>query len=110
MKKTSRYADVTIFAADPRGNSDFKGVRPRDIPRVEALAEHTVKAGERMDQLAQFYYQADRLWYRMGDANADFMLSADMLRDLGGREYEPVDPLGRADMVGRIILIPAAKD
>ena len=108
MKDKSRYRSVKSFGPDPRGNSDFIGVRPRDIPHVEALAEHMVKAGERGEQLSQFYYKEPRLWYRLGDANSRFLYSEDMVLDR--ENSEKTDILNREDRIGRIILIPGARD
>lgn len=107
MKRTSRYTKVNLFAPDPRGNSKFTGVRPRDIPAVEGLAEHLVKTEQRLDRLSNEYYNESRFWYRLGDANPSFLFPGDLVHD---SKNVSADPLNRIDMVGRIILIPAAKD
>ena len=110
MKRTSRYQNVSRFQPDPRGNSDFKGVRPRDIPNVEGRAEHVVKSRHRLEHLAQEYYQACRLWYRLGDANPTYTYSEDMVFDQGSEAPANEDPLGREDRIGRIIIIPGIGD
>ena len=45
-------------------------LRPR--PRVRGTFQHTVAAGERLDQLAERYYRKPRKWWRICDANPEF--------------------------------------
>lgn len=108
MKRKSRYHDTPGFAADPRGNSDFKGVRPREIPAAPGIVEHVIEGGVRLDNLADNYYDNDRQWFRFGDANWGFMHAPDMALDLGKNHNQDTDKLGREDRVGKIILIPKA--
>lgn len=131
MAKKSRYADTAMFQPDPRGNSDFKGVRPREISRATGIVEHRVTAGERLDQLSNHYFNDDRNWWRIGDASQTFAVqhkdqpgdkpverlvrlfyAPDMLADMSHLALpgaEP-DPLEREDMTGRIVLIPRARE
>lgn len=110
MARKSRYADTQAFAPDSRGNSTFAGVRPREITPATGMIEHSVTAGERLDQLATHYFDNNRLWWRIGDANWTILFSADLLLDLGNTTAEAADPLNRQDMIGRAILIPRAKE
>ncbi len=110
MARRSRYADTMPFQPDPRGNSDFSGVRPREISRAAGVLEHRVTAGERLDQLANNYFNDDRLWWRIGDASWLFLYAPDMLVDLSGLASPEDDPLEREDMTGRSILIPRARE
>lgn len=109
-RNKSRYADTLPFQADPRGNSTFAGLRPRTIGPAPGVIEHTVSASERLDRLATHYYNNDRLWWRIGDANSGFLHAPDMLSDPDTAEAgdgSTDDPL---DMVGHTILIPKAQE
>ncbi len=108
MTRKSRYADTPDFAAEPRGNSTFSGVRPRDIGPAPGILEHGVKTGDRLDRLATHYYGDNRLWWRIGDANGGVLHAADLVFDPGADA--PDDPQGRRDMVGHTILIPKAEE
>jgi len=106
MKHKSRYQETQNFADDPRSNSQFKGVRPRDIPKVTGLLEHTVISGDRLDNLAHDYFENNRLWHHLGDANWSFQHGPDMVLDLGHNHDPSADPLEREDRTGQKILIP----
>lgn len=114
MSSINRYRKTLNFAPDPRGNSQFKGVRPRDIPRVDGIIEHTVTGGDRLDNLANEYFENSQLWYRLGDTNWGYLHSPDMIADMVSND-DPVknpsnlpdsDPLNREDRVGHKIIIP----
>jgi len=87
----SRYKDAGGFDLP----SDFSGVRPRDVGSPDGVVEHVVKAGDRLDLLARHYYNNDRLWWRILDANPDILHGGDLM--ITERE-------------GEIILIPRARD
>lgn len=95
LLKNSRYKDVPTFAQDPDGRAEFRGLRPRPIPPTEAVLEHTVQAGDRLDELARHYYGNDRLWWRILDANPRFTFAGHLLVE---------------EMEGEAILIPRAKE
>jgi len=57
--------------------------------------EHVIAAGDRLDLLARHYYNDDRLWWRIVDANPAFLYAGDMV--LESKE-------------GQVILIPKAKE
>jgi nucleoid-associated protein YgaU len=92
--KGSRYENARAFEAGEDG-SRFPGVRPRVIGTASGVVEHVVKSGDRLDLLARHYYNDDRLWWRIADANPEFAHAAMMLAE---------------DQVGRIILIPRARE
>ncbi len=110
MARKSRYADTAAFAADPRGNSTFSGLRPRDIGPAPGMLEHGVATGDRLDRLATHYYDNDRLWWRVGDANAGVLNAANLVFDPGAQADDGDDPFDRQDMVGCTILIPKAEE
>lgn len=94
--RRSRYLQSQLFSS---GTDDtqtkFQGVRTRRIPETSGVVEHVIKAGERLDLLARDYYNDDRLWWRILDANPDFLYGGQLLLD---------------DHEGEIILIPTARN
>jgi nucleoid-associated protein YgaU len=80
-RRGSRYEHVPAFTPDPSAGEVFRGLRPRDIGPATGVIEHVVKAGDRLDLLARHYYNDDRLWWRILDANPSFLLNGDLLLD-----------------------------
>jgi nucleoid-associated protein YgaU len=95
LTKKSRYRAASFFAPLADGSEVFPGLRAREIGPATGVVEHEVQAGDRLDQLARHYYNSDRYWYRIVDANPEFSFGPDML--------------GEA-MAGRVILIPKLKE
>ena len=60
----------------------FPGVRPREIGPAPGVPRARRPAGDRLDLLARHYYNDDRLWWRIVDANPEVLFGGDML--LGG--------------------------
>ena len=92
--RQSRYRDTRPFAPAPPaqpGATAFGGIRPRPIRYVAGVIEHQVRAGDRLDLLARHYYNDDRLWWRIVDANPEFLYAGDIVLK---------------DMLGKSILIP----
>ena len=89
--RKSRYRDARLFDPD----DDFSGVRAREIGMATGVVEHVIVAGDRLDLLARHYYNDDRLWWRILDANPDILHGVDLL--LAERE-------------GETILIPRARE
>jgi nucleoid-associated protein YgaU len=92
--KGSRYETARAFAKAADGSEVFPGVRPREAVTLAGAVEHVVKVGDRLDLLARHYYNDDRLWWRIVDANPEILFAGDMLAP--GTE-------------GQIILIPAGR-
>jgi hypothetical protein len=105
MAKQSRYDDVKRFEPDPLGRATFKGLLPRPVTRARSVIEHTIVAGERSDRLALNYFNDDRHWWRILDANVGFVCATDMVLELSDAE-QASDPFGRVDMTGRTVLVP----
>ena len=106
--KGSRYEKARSFAPGEGGAEPFPGVRPRAIGPAEGVIEHTVRAGDRLDLLARHYYNDGRLWWRILDANPDLLYGGDAVR-----EHDETGSGGEilhAAMVGRVIVIPRAKE
>lgn len=83
---------LTINAAD---NSGFLGLRNRDIGLATGVIEHQVQSGNRLDHLAFHYYNDDRMWWRILDANPDIVFAGYLLDQ---------------SMEGTVILIPKLKE
>jgi nucleoid-associated protein YgaU len=95
FKKGSRYEKTRTFDATADGLTVFEGIRPREIGTATGVIEHVVKAGDRLDLLAGHYYNDDRLWWRIVDANPDFLYGGDMVLE---------------KMEGQVILVPKARE
>jgi nucleoid-associated protein YgaU len=81
----SRYETAKLFAPGDSGAAPFPGLRARDIGPATGVVEHAVSAGDRLDLLALQYYNDDRLWWRILDANPGLLLGGELaLGDLEG--------------------------
>ncbi len=106
----SRYEKALPFLGEDGPLSSFRGIRPRAIGPATGVIEHTVREGDRLDLLARHYYDDGRLWWRIADANPEFFYGADLVlkQDQPSADVDPSSvPL--SSMVGRIILIPKAR-
>ena len=90
----SRYKDTKTFEKAEAGEG-FHGIRAREIGDTTAILEHEVSVGDRLDLLARHYYNDDRMWWRIVDANPEFMFAGLMLSE---------------EMAGQVILIPRANE
>ncbi|MGB3336094.1 MAG: hypothetical protein WBA73_02840 [Devosia sp.] len=120
--KGSRYEDVPQFQADPSAKVVFRGLRPRPIGNPEAVLEHTIAQKDRLDALGHNYYLRSNDWYRIAEANPEFLFPEDILHILEPALPEtPTDAQedaildvfeadNAADRVGATILIPRRED
>jgi nucleoid-associated protein YgaU len=106
--KGSRYEKARAFVSDD-GTTPFPGVRAREIAPAPPVLEHTVEAGDRLDRLARHYYNDDRMWWRIVDANPEVLYGSDLLREKPDALPVANGLLRLERMVGRAILIPRAK-
>ena len=95
LTRKSRYRNARPFAPTVDGAAPFPGLRAREIGPATPVLEHEIQAGERLDRLALHYYNDDRLWWRIVDANPDLIAGLDA--------FDARD-------VGRTILIPKAAE
>ncbi len=77
--KGSRYEKSAIFSSSLDQKIPFAGVRARDIGDATGVIEHEIKEGDRLDHLARNYYNNDRLWWRILDANPHISYGADLI-------------------------------
>lgn len=95
LSKKSRYRDAKTFTPDKSGIEVFPGVRGREIGPATGVIEHEIKHDDRLDILARNYYNDDRLWWRIVDANPDIVFGQEIMSDA---------------LAGTVILIPKAKE
>ena len=102
VKRSSRYESAKPFVA--KEQSQFKGLLPRYIAPADGVLEYRVFEGDRPDNLGLKFFNDDRLWWRIADANVGFLFGADMTR--AGSPDHPPDDFDRTGMAGLTILIP----
>ena len=95
LLKKSRYKTAEPFAPLADGTEVFPGLRAREIGPATGVIEYEVKADDRLDMLARHYYNDDRLWWRIIDANPEFVFGHEALGE---------------EMAGQVILIPKARE
>lgn len=73
--RSSRYHDAEIGMHRMADGTEVRYVKRRLLPRLEdadgerETVPHTVKAGERADQLGQRYFGDPGQWWRIADVN-----------------------------------------
>lgn len=89
----SRYLRVKDYQVeDPTGRTvSVKRTRPTGRPTMGFV--YQVKAGDRLDLLAQKFYRSPRKWWLICDANPDLLAPDDLLRP-GRLLYIPKDQAG----------------
>ena len=104
--KGSSYETTRAFDAPEDGSALFKGLRARSIANPEAILEHRVAVGDRVDALGQHYYANPRDWRRLADCNPDTIFPDDMVADPDN------PPLGEVlqEAVGAVLLVPRRKE
>ena len=95
LVKKSRYKDAKLFEPLSDGTDVFPGIRARAITPATGVIEHEVLADDRLDNLARNYYNDDRKWWRIVDANPCVSFGPELLGE---------------EMAGQVILIPKVKE
>jgi hypothetical protein len=73
FSKISRYRKLTdILTTDVKGRT-LESKSLRLLPEVSGTFLHTVEEVDRLDHLAYKYYKQPRKWWRICDANPEFM-------------------------------------
>lgn len=79
FSKISRYKKLTgIVTTDARGRS-LESKRIRLLPEVPGTFIHTIEENDRADHLAYKYYKQPLKWWRICDANPEFISPLAML-------------------------------
>jgi len=95
FSRDSRYKSMSPFRFTADEPSVFAGVRPRQIEPATGVVEHVLRSWERLDQLALYYYNDSRKWWRILDANPELLYAGDLVGE---------------EQAGRAILIPRAEE
>lgn len=72
-------------------NRSNKGHLSRQVTSTPGIIEHTVAFGERLEHIADTYYNDASLWWAIVDANSDISSAVEF---------------HLSDQTGRVILIP----
>lgn len=97
-RKDSRYKNSRSFSEE----KGFNGYRERKVTTPSGLVEHTLLHTDRLDLMAGEYYKQDRRWWRILDANSDFLYGFDMPGTWGQD--------GDSSIHGDCIAVPAARE
>ena len=92
---TSRYHDVEIATLTMPDGRTIAYLRRRVVPPPESMAllrEHTVRAGERIDQITATYLGDPEQFWRVADANR--AVAPEELTDEAGRRLRITLPPG----------------
>ena len=108
--KGTRYRNAREFELASDGREVFDGVRPRRISPAYGVIEHVIQIGDRLDLLARHYYNDDRLWWRIVDANPSIVFPGDMVAGDAVVRVKKEGEAGRSGMEGGVILIPQARE
>jgi hypothetical protein len=81
FSRTSRYHGLTDIVDHDAGNSSGALVSTglRLLPKVTGAFQHTIVDGDRLDQLAFLYYRRPAKWWRICDANPEFLSPLELL-------------------------------
>ena len=71
--KNSRYRKLPDFVTTDRVGREITIKNLRSLPEVTGTFLHTIEDGDRLDHLAFRYYKQPRKWWRICDANPQFM-------------------------------------
>ncbi|MEU6036010.1 hypothetical protein ABZ801_11430 [Actinomadura sp. NPDC047616] len=79
--RISRYYGLPdVVDQDPRKpGRNVVSTALRVLPDVHGTFQHTIVDGDRLDQLAFLYYQQPGKWWRICDANPEFLSPLEML-------------------------------
>lgn len=115
----SRYKTTPPFKPSDTAGDAFPGLRPRLIGPATGVIEHVVCEGDQLDQIARHYYNDDRLWWRILDANPQIIFGGGLMpvqdrrpNNVKGGNGAGGDSKDQTDdsLVGQIILIPRAQE
>lgn len=73
FSKISRYRDLPDHVALDAAGRRLESRSLRLLPETEGRVVHTLAEGERLDHLAHDYYEQPRNWWRICDANSEFL-------------------------------------
>jgi hypothetical protein len=71
--KNSRYRKLPDEVTVDNKGRRLTSKSLRIIPTVTGIFQHTIEDGDRLDHLAHKYYNQSRKWWRICDANPEFL-------------------------------------
>jgi hypothetical protein len=77
--KLSRYRKLSDEVTVDVSGRRLESKSLRLLPQVTGTFLHTIEDGDRLDHLAYKYYTQPRKWWRICDANPDFMSPQELL-------------------------------
>jgi len=80
FSRSSRYSRLPDTVDESRADGrtvTAKSLRP--LPDTPATFQHTIAEGDRLDNLANRYYQQPQKWWRICDANPEILSPLDLL-------------------------------
>lgn len=89
----SRYEFVKPLKVHDAEQVTLKVTRARDVKTEPGVIEHTLTEGDRLDLLALHYYNDDRKWWLILDANPEISYAGELEMDqyVGTRILIPRD-------------------
>lgn len=102
--KGSYYENVPAFS-DKDGPA-FRGPRARPIADPEAVLEHGVNVGDRLDTLGHHFYANSHDWRRIADCNPQALFAEDLIieRTAFPATQEP------QQRTGKVVLVPRRRE
>src|SRR5713101_3985722 len=79
FSRISRYRKLPDVVVDDARRPTVASKVLRLLPDVTGTFKHTVEEADRLDHLAFSYYQQPRKWWRISDANPEFLSPLDLL-------------------------------
>jgi hypothetical protein len=73
FSKVSRYRKLLDIVTTDANGRELESKTLRLLPEVSGTFQHTIEEVDRLDHLAYKYYKQPRKWWRICDANPEFM-------------------------------------
>lgn len=71
--KISRYKNLDDVVFTDRQGREFTSKSIRLLPDTKGITDHIIEESDRLDHLAYKYYRQSRHWWKICDANPEFM-------------------------------------
>ena len=91
IRKGSRYENTRAFSND----KSFAGTRARELTTPEGIVEYSINDSDRLDHLANNNYKNDRRWWRILDANTEYLYGFELINE---------------ETPGDVIIIPSSQE
>ncbi|MDA5558504.1 hypothetical protein [Shimia sp. MMG029] len=102
--KGSYYEELPSFTQ--QAADGFQGPRARPIAAPEAVLEHSVHVGDRLDTLGHHFYANARDWRRLADCNPQALFAEDLI-------VEPAEFPAKEEpsqRIGKVVLVPRRRE